>query len=361
MLTRILADNFRALVNFEFRPGKLCLLLGDNGSGKSSLFDVLGAISDLIVRGTTAAALFQGSQTRWDTRDVQRFELDVEGGQGAFRYALEIKHSPTRAQPPTIRSETVTCDGETLYRFADGEVHLLGDRGRPTADFPFQSNQSYLANLDSRGSRLGWFKSFVEGIRILQPDPFGMERTTRQEFPLLARWCRNLPSYFDYLNGERPDARSELESRLREVMPGFLNFKLPRQGEEKLLLAVFESQRGQSHEFGLLELSEGQRVLIAIYAALYGMVGPHSLLCFDEPDNFVSLPEVQPWLQSLRDLIEQRGGQAMVISHHPEVIDYLALDSTWRFERPAGVAVARQLDFGTSPSLKASEIIARGG
>ncbi len=82
-----------------------------------------------------------------------------------------------------------------------------------------------------------------------------------------------------------------------------------------------------------------------MYAALYGMLGPQSLLCFDEPDNFVSLPEVQPWLQALRDLLEQRGGQAIVISHHPEVIDYLATDSAWRFERPAGVVVARKLDF----------------
>jgi ATPase subunit of ABC transporter with duplicated ATPase domains len=144
-------------------------------------------------------------------------------------------------------------------------------------------------------------------------------------------------------------------------MPGFLNFKLPRVGDQKLLLAVFTNQKGQSHELNLLELSEGQRVLIAMYAAAYGMLGPQALLCFDEPDNFVSLAEVQPWLQGLRDTLDQRGGQAMVISHHPEVIDYLALDSAWRFERPAGVVVARELDFGTEPGLKPSEIIARGG
>jgi hypothetical protein len=116
---------------------------------------------------------------------------DVEGTEGLFRYTLEIKQSPDKMQPATIRSETVTCNGDTLYRFADGEVHLHGDRGRPNADFPFQSNQSFLANLDTRAYRLGWFKAFVEGIRILQPNPFGMEKTTRQEFPLLERWCRD--------------------------------------------------------------------------------------------------------------------------------------------------------------------------
>jgi energy-coupling factor transporter ATP-binding protein EcfA2 len=361
MLTRILVDNFRALVNFDFRPGKLCLFLGDNGSGKSSLFEVLRKIGDLIVRGRPAASLFQETRTRWDARDIQRFELDVEGEKGAFQYALEIKHSPNDLPPPVIHSEVVTYEGEILYRFADGEVHLSGDGGRPNADFPFQSNQSFLANLDTRAARLGSFKAFVEGIRILQPNPFGMIANTSESSPFLWRLCNNLPSYFDYLNSERPDVRSKLEARLHEVMPGFLNFKLPQRGELKMLLAVFENQKGQPHDFGLLELSEGQRVLIAIYAALYGMLGPQSLLCFDEPDNFVSLPEVQPWLQALRDSLERNGGQAMVISHHPEVIDYLAVDSAWRFERPAGPVVARKLDFASPPELKPSEIIARGG
>ena len=51
MLKRIFADNFRALVNFELRPGRLSSLLGENGSGKTSVFDVLGNLRDLIVLG----------------------------------------------------------------------------------------------------------------------------------------------------------------------------------------------------------------------------------------------------------------------------------------------------------------------
>jgi predicted ATPase len=323
--------------------------------------EALAALTDLIVRGTSAAALFQGSRTRWDSRDVQHFELDMEGEQGTFRYALDINHSQERAQAVTIRSEVVTCDGETIYRFSDGQVHWAGEQGRATADFPFQSNQSFLANVDTRAGRLGEFKRFLARTRLLQPNPFGMEKTTREELPLLARNCGNFPSYFSFLNDEQPEARSSLEIKLRQVMPGFVRFKLLRRGEEKLMLAEFESQKGPPFEFNLMELSEGQRVLVAMYAALYGMLGLDSLLCFDEPDNFVSLSEVQPWLQELRDALEARGGQAMVVSHHPEVIDYLALDSAWRFERPAGPVIARKLDFGSSPELKPSEIIARGG
>jgi hypothetical protein len=361
MLTRILADNFRSLVNFEFRPEKLCLLLGDNGSGKSTVFEVLALASDLVGLGRPAADLFRGTQTRWDSREIQRFELDVTGNGGTYRYALEIKHQLDGTRPPAIRSEEVTFEGERLFRFADGEVHLARDSGKAGADFPFQPNQSFLANLDPRGSRLGWFKGFMEKVRIIQPNPFSMNPTSKGDLRFMGRYCQYLAAFFDYLNSERPDVRAELESRLQEVLPGFQHIRLPRTGDEKVLQAVFADRTGKQHVLGLLELSEGQRVLIALYAALYGLLDETALLCFDEPDNFVSLPETQPWLQTLRDTLDQRGGQAMVVSHHPEVIDYLALDSAWRFERPAGPVVARPLDMGASPGLKPSEIIVRGG
>ncbi|HEV2963758.1 MAG TPA: AAA family ATPase, partial [Candidatus Angelobacter sp.] len=41
MLTRISIDNFRCFVNFEYRPAQKQLILGANGSGKSSLLDAL--------------------------------------------------------------------------------------------------------------------------------------------------------------------------------------------------------------------------------------------------------------------------------------------------------------------------------
>ena len=41
MITRIFIDNYRCFTNFEFVPGRLNLLLGANGAGKSSFFDLL--------------------------------------------------------------------------------------------------------------------------------------------------------------------------------------------------------------------------------------------------------------------------------------------------------------------------------
>lgn len=362
MLTRVFADNFRALVNFEFRPGRLSLLLGDNGSGKTTLFDVLGRVADLIVRGTSVSESFGGTRTRWDSRDVQRLELDVEGNGGTYRYQLEIFHpQPDSLHRPFIRSEVVSFDGETLFRFSDGQVHIYRDDSSHGPVFPFQSDQSFLPNLEPADPRLAWFKAFVAGIQVLQINPFAMQATSRQEEPFLRRDGANLASFFSYLNTERPDARTALENRLRETIPGFRNLFFKRYAEERLLLFGFTGENGTKFELHLFDLSEGQRALAVLYSALSGLIGTVSVLCLDEPDNFVALPEIQPWLQALRDTLDERGGQALVISHHPEVIDYLALDSAWRLERPSGAVVPRPLEVDTTDGIRPSELVVRGG
>ena len=363
MLKRIFADNFRALVNFEFRPGDLSLLLGDNGSGKTSVFDVLGGLRDLIVLGVQVSQLAALTRTRWETRDVQRFELDVENNGGTYRYALEIQHSEEPQNKPFIRSENVTFDGAPIYRFSAGEVQLYRDDGAAGPVFPFRPDQSFLLNIDAPGAkqmaRLAGFKEFISGLQIVQPNPFNIEQSSQQDQFFLKRDGSNFASFFSYLNSERPDVRTELERRLSEALPDFRNLFFRRLGDAKFLYATLSSEDRPS-EYWFRELSEGQRVLVILYAAVCGLAQRGSVLCFDEPDNFVSLPEIQPWLQFLRDTLDERGGQAMIISHHPEVMDYLAGDSLWRFERPSGPVLVRQVGEDTESSLKLSELVARG-
>jgi ABC-type lipoprotein export system ATPase subunit len=363
MLTRVFADNFRALVNFELRPGRLSLLLGDNGSGKTSVLNVLGGLHDLIALGSSSTDLFWQTRTKWDTRDAQRFELDFAENGGTYHYALEIQHLKGALEKPLIRSESVRFNDELLYQFLDGEVHLFYDDQSEGPVFPFRSDQTFLASLDSarahRLSRLAGFRDLVAGLSIFQPNPFAMELVSSRDQSFLKRDGTNFAAFFESLNSERPEVRGELEGRLGAALPGFRNLLFRRIGEAKLLLAVFGDEKHKS-ELTLLDLSEGQRVLAILYAAVAGLVRHGAVLCFDEPDNFVSLPEIQPWLQVLRDALEEHGGQAIIISHHPEVMDYLSLDSVWRFERPSGPVIARPWDADEAPDLKLSDIIAHG-
>ncbi len=363
MITRIYADNYKCLVHFEFVPGKLNLLLGDNGSGKSSLFEVLVRLRDLILGERSTALIFAFSKTVWDRRSVQSFELEIDGLGGTFFYRLEIQHPPEdEPQKPQIKSEKLAYDGNSLFEYREGQVHLFQDDHSAGAVFPFRSDQSFLPSLESQNKRVQWFKNFIAGVNVFQLNPFAMELFSQQDEQFLAINGSNFVSWLRYLSQERPREKRESEERLADLIPGFLGFAFRTQGDRKGVVAEFSKSDENEYQLNLVHLSEGQRVLAMLYSILHGLVGTASVLCFDEPENFVSLPEVQPWLQELRDLVEERSGQALLISHHPEVIDYFAVDSAFRFHRPNG-DLARVEAWTPEPGqiLKPSEILARGG
>ncbi|MCB9527489.1 MAG: ATP-binding protein [Myxococcales bacterium] len=115
-------------------------------------------------------------------------------------------------------------------------------------------------------------------------------------------------------------------------------------------------------ELRLDELSDGQRGLLALYALLHLTAGQGFSLFLDEPDNYIALPELQPWLLALSRACGDTLTQAVVCSHHPELIDYLGPESGLALERePSGVTRVRPLiDLVPGDALKLSESIARG-
>jgi AAA15 family ATPase/GTPase len=66
MLTRLYIANFQCFVKSEFRPARTKLILGANGSGKSSLIDALLFLRRLAVAGQDIASfLLLEQRTRW--------------------------------------------------------------------------------------------------------------------------------------------------------------------------------------------------------------------------------------------------------------------------------------------------------
>ena len=92
MLTRLYIDNFRCFVGFEYRPGRTNLILGRNGSGKSSMLDALSLLRQFIVRGDRAEDLFMLEQrTRWEHYPDQMFEIEAATDEGVYHYRLVIE------------------------------------------------------------------------------------------------------------------------------------------------------------------------------------------------------------------------------------------------------------------------------
>jgi ABC-type uncharacterized transport system ATPase subunit len=91
------------------------------------------------------------------------------------------------------------------------------------------------------------------------------------------------------------------------------------------------------------------------------VVAKGGTVIFDEPDNFLSLREIQPWLMTVADTIEESGGQVLIISHHPEIINQWAPKSGVQFVRDvAGPVHVEAFSGDPTSGLPPAEIIARG-
>jgi hypothetical protein len=82
----------------------------------------------------------------------------------------------------------------------------------------------------------------------------------------------------------------------------------------------------------------------------------------DEPDNYIALAEIQPWLIELADACGEEVPQAVLCSHHPELIDYLGGDRglILRRESSGATTVRPASELAVEGGLKLSEVIARG-
>jgi ABC-type cobalamin/Fe3+-siderophores transport system ATPase subunit len=366
MLSRIHIDNFRCLVNFDLKLDRLNLLLGGNGSGKTTVFEVLRRLQQFLAGDINVDAAFpEADLTRWQALPIQQFELEVATGARSYLYELLIEHTPDRRKR-RIKRERLTLGGRPLFCFEEGTAQLYHDSFDPGPQYPFDWARSGIGALNPRpdNTLLTRFREEASRFVIVGFWPAAMLAESNQEHRRLSWKCENFVSWYRYLSQEYQGKVIDLVQELRTVLPGFDSFSLRDAGEDvrvlKLLRDVGAALK-QTVAFRFDELSDGERILIVLYTLAYGLKGLGYSLFLDEPDNYVCLREIQPWLTALHDACGEGLEQAVLISNHPEVIDYLAGSSGRWFERPdAGPVRVRDEPPATPDGLTASEAIARG-
>ncbi|MDY6803887.1 MAG: AAA family ATPase [Cyanobacteriota bacterium] len=368
MLKRIYIDNFRCFVNFELAVDSINLLLGDNGAGKSTVFDVLRKIQAFVRGDAKVNDIFDSANcTRWQTSPIQSFELEIEGNDGTYKYELAIEHLLERHLSRVLH-ERLWFDKQPLLKVELGEVQLNRDDYSQGSNYNFDWSQSVLPLIMSRNdnTKLTWFKERMERFIIVQIIPSLMVDDSDRESTRLSPKMENFASWYRHISQDQGKA-FEITNALREIFDGFAYFKFTEAGESNRILKVCFSatKSGKYLEYKLRELSDGYRAIIALYSLIYYTQSGDFTLCLDEPENFLALAEIQPWLIQLYDLCTDDKIQALLISHHPEMMNYL-------LGSPVGYWFARQShtptrvkpfsdlipeDIGAN---NASELIARG-
>jgi len=402
MLKRLYIDNFRCFVNFEYKPERKQLLLGANGSGKSSLLDALRLLKGFLCDEkleTIKAAFFRG-RTRWLEAQNQVFEIEAELGGDLYIYRLELQHErvPSWFEVGALKdrvgvlAESLKVNGMPIAEILDGQAILYPRNPENSVKRQQQMripDGSILGSLGGQREEVKIFVRWISDLPCLDLNPYAMERPTPLVGrPRLASDLSNIGDWFAQYKLDETHRKSveQLSASLQEVLDGFISIEAKepvlddpeddvqrtdeatlsgsekeQQARKPLELQVTFERTGAIVPLWFHELSEGQRCLIAIYMILHFLIEKGHTVFLDEPDNFISLREIQPWLLQAEAAADDSKGQLILISHHPEILNQWAHEYGMRmFRADGGPVQIEKFKTDYDDLMRPSEVVARG-
>jgi hypothetical protein len=308
--------------------------------------------------------IFKASDcTRWRTYNVQYFELEIDGNGGNYRYELHIGFTEKNVY---VELERLSFNQDVLMDVNNNEAQIF--EGGNNSKFPYAAHYSLMSDMLMSDScqKIAWFRKRIERFIIVQIIPGLIIDGSEKEDKNLTSQVENFVSWYRYISQDQGKI-SEIMPVLKEVIDGFVSFKFEQFRENyKVLKLRFASDVDKTDiiEYYLSELSDGQKTILALYTLLYATKEEDYTLCIDEPEAFLALPEIQPWLIQLYDFCSERKLQALLISHHPEFINYLlASPIGYWFERDSNTATRVKkigADATEGRGLSIAELVARG-
>jgi energy-coupling factor transporter ATP-binding protein EcfA2 len=364
MITRLYVNNYRCLVAFEAHFESFGVLCGPNGSGKSSVFDALRVIRNLgtgygILGGTGQHDISSLEFTNWLNSTVQEFELGVRSDGCEFEYLIHLEQKADFERPRVLK-EHATCDGRILFE-RDLEGVRFERLDGSTTGFPLDWRQAALASIQPKGPLMDLTKlqKAMERLLILRPNPRGMERESKAECKLPDLYLSGLTSWYRSLSQDL-EWSIELRDLIQEVWPDFRSLKLVDVGlNAKALQLRFSDENGG---IGLFfdQLSDGEKALLGLYMVRAALkTGAVQSVLLDEPDNYVGLSELQPWVLSLREILDS-SHQSLLITHHPEILSSAGSDHGRYLWRDNHTSPTRIGPLTTPEGISPGEALARG-
>lgn len=288
MIESLAVRGFRSLSNVEVRFGNPSVVVGRNGSGKSSLLDALQFLADCASMPLSAALDLRGGirTVRHRTPGTGKprnlaISATVRTRKGVrFRYALEVV--PSKGSNFQIKREEcmrISMPDKVYFSRSDGEVKSSVDGFTPKLD------GSALA-LPLFGSFRD-FRSLVKDLssmRVYSIGPVVLRDFQEPDDGLsLKADARNAASVLKEIYRRSPDDVERMGQLLSACIP---NTRLmpPQSYGHRLGLEFGQTWDGQSITFPSLSMSDGTLRMTAIILAAFQNSRP-ALMALDEPET----------------------------------------------------------------------------
>ncbi len=355
--------NFRAFRDLHLRDlTRFCVVVGANGTGKSTLFAVFDFLRDAMASNVTAALGrlggsrgFEEVRTRGATGPI---EIELTLGAGAndepsTRLTYELVVDEEGGRPVVIREVLTRHRGDheapwTLLNFSRGRgdaVTREDDTVRDEADLPREAQSLKSADLLALKG-LAQFERYPAAVALGEfierwhlSDVHIRRAQAEQEAGYaehLSREGENLSHVVAFLQKRHPAVFARILATLARRVPGLRRVESKVTEEGRVLLKF---QDGAFEDPFLARfVSDGTIKMLAYLVLLYDPA-PHPLLCVEEPEN-----QLYPSL--LAELAEEfrayadRGGQVFVSTHSPDFLNAVEPSEVWWLVKRDGYTTA---------------------
>ena len=351
--------NFRAFKDVTMKDiPSFCVLVGANGTGKSTLFSVFGFLRDAMMTNVTAALGKLGG-----SRGFQ--EVRSRGCQGPIEIELKIRADLGRKATSLI-TYTLSIDEQNGRPVVAREIlkYRRGSGGQPWKflDFNCGQGEAVTNELESVKDEKDLKRETqtlkspdilaIKGLAQFERFPAVMalgdliENWHLSDFHInrarpeqeagyaehLSREGENLSLVIEYLFNHKRSVFDKIVEKIKARIPGIDNVEAKTTEEGRVLLKFQDG----SFEDPILArfVSDGTIKMLAYMVLLYDP-NPHPLLCVEEPEN-----QLYPSL--LWELAEEfrsysiRGGQVLVSTHSPDFLNAIQLDEVFFLVKEKG-------------------------
>jgi len=358
-IEKLKIKNFKALQDVEVRDlPNMCVFLGANGVGKTTLFDVFGFLSDCLKNNVKTALNKRGGFNEVFSRNSEgdiEFEIKfrnepVDGAvQPLITYALAIS---LVGNQPIIKREILSYRrgqyGKS-YRFLDFSegkgIAIINEDEFEVAKQKFK-DQREEQQLDSPNilaiKGLGQFQKFkaINSFRKLLDNWYvsnlqiqaaqSIEDTGISEH--LSTNGNNLAQVTKYIYENHKDVFENILEKMKQRVPGVSQVEAEETIDGRIVLKF---QDGSFKDpFIARYVSDGTIKMFA-YLVLLNDPNPFPLLCVEEPENFLHPKLLSELAEEFREY-SLKGGQVFVSSHSPEFVNALKLEELFWISKECG-------------------------
>ena len=343
----------------------LCVVVGANGTGKSTLFGVFGFLKDCLLfnvrhamqqRGGFREMLARGADPGEGIEIEIKFRLEISGVDRLVTYLLHLGEE--RGRPIVLHEVLRYKRGRygSPFHFLDfrmGEGYAINNEEDFRRDEDLTREEQRVDSGTLAISGLGQFQRFKAAhafrrlIENWHVSDFHISAARGSKDAVgaddhLSVTGDNLQLVARHIHEEHPDIFQEIVRRMRERVPG-VSSVVPKPTEDGRLLLQFQDGAFVD-PFVDRYVSDGTIKMFA-YLVLLHDPDPHPLLCVEEPENQLYPGLLLELAEEFRDYAIRGRGQVMVSTHSPDFLNALDVDEVfWLVKKNGYTQVHRARD-----------------